>query len=226
MDNKNTPSSVGEILGEAISLYAKAPLLFILVSFFPAIFINSIGHLTLPVTESVYLEAFKATVITSVLAGFHASTFYLVWCASRQKPLLLPYVPSIVIAFGPRLFLVALLLSATALLIIPTVFGIFIAIYAGVRLCLIRPFIMIESMTPLQAARSSWHLVEGKWLQTFAIQFIVLAFSAIVFAFGALIGSLSESVWLALLLQSLIQSLLAPLAAGVDLALFDEYKSS
>ena len=123
--------------------------------------------------------------------------------------------------------MVAFILSASALLIIPTVFGVFIAIFIGVRLCLIRPLIMIENITPLQAVRGSWNLVEGKWWQTFAIQFIILAFSAIVFLFfNYFMGLYSNNDSLGILIQSLVQSLLAPLAASVDLALYDEYKTS
>jgi hypothetical protein len=226
-DHNNGPmkSSLGELLGEAIALYARAPILFILVSLLPAVLINIIGQVVIPNTDNLYLASFRATVINTIIIGFHTSTFYLVVLASRQRKLQISSSVSAVVAFGPKLFLLALITSAAALLLIPTIFGIFIAIYVGVRLSLIRPFIVLENTMPLQAVLESWKLIEGNWVRTFTVQFIVISFSVIVFvSFSILMRSIGENMWVTLLLQSLAQSLVAPLSASVEITLFDEYK--
>ncbi|HCH35343.1 MAG TPA: hypothetical protein DEU64_01630, partial [Dehalococcoidia bacterium] len=178
-EHNNGPmkSSLGELLGEAIALYARAPILFILVSLLPAVLINIIGQVVIPNTDNLYLASFRVTVINSIIIGFHTSTFYLVVLASRQRKLQISSSVSALVAFGPKLFLLALITSAAALLLIPTIFGIFIVIYVGVRLSLIRPFIVLENTTPLQAVLESWKLIEGNWVRTFTVQFIVISFS-------------------------------------------------
>lgn len=226
-DNNGAPpiSSLGELLGEAIALYARAPLVFILISLLPAMLINALGYVVMPIPENLYLAGFRATIINSIIIGFHASTFYLVVAASRERALHISSSVSALIALGPKLFLVALITSAAALLILPTIFGIVVVLYVGVRLSLVRPFIILENATPAEAITNSWKLVDGKWLRTFAVQVVVISFTAIVFVlFSIITRSLSESIWLALFLQSLAQALIAPLSASVEITLFDEYK--
>ena len=226
-EHNNGPmkSSLGELLGEAIALYARAPILFILVSLLPAVLINIIGQVVIPNTDNLYLASFRVTVINSIIIGFHTSTFYLVVLASRQRKLQISSSVSALVAFGPKLFLLALITSAAALLLIPTIFGIFIVIYVGVRRSLIRPFIVLENTMALQAVLESWKLIEGNWVRTFTVQFIVISFSVIVFVlFSILMRSIGENMWVTLLLQSLAQSLVAPLSASVEITLFNEYK--
>ena len=124
-EHNNGPmkSSLGELLGEAIALYARAPILFILVSLLPAVLINIIGQVVIPNTDNLYLASFRVTVINSIIIGFHTSTFYLVVLASRQRKLQISSSVSALVAFGPKLFLLALITSAAALLLIPTIFG-------------------------------------------------------------------------------------------------------
>src|SRR5439155_17274814 len=74
------------------------------------------------------------------------------------------------------------LASSACLFFCGTIVAFIAYLYINVRLQLVVPAVMVESLGPVQALRRSWRLVQGYWWRTFGLVILLAILSSVITA--------------------------------------------
>jgi hypothetical protein len=183
-----------------------------LISFLwqPEGFLPSVAQLLVPL-----VPLFIAQAALTVMA----------WQATQRKAVDISTAYAVALSVAPRYVLLQLVVSVVVGAAIFTVIGIPIALLLLARWAITGPSLIVEQLSVGQALQRSWRLVEGRALRTLgAVVVFLLGFflvSLIAIGIAAIFGG---SAGATIVVVSIMQSMLAPLAAIFFLLLYEDYR--
>lgn len=222
--NQSPLAPISEVLGSALVLYQRNALSFIAASTFGALAGNAVGLVFQPTDRLLMILWTQFTL--AVIIALQSPAVYLVIRASRNEQASRAAVIGALITFGPRFFTFGLIISLTIGLLSLSSFGLILAVYLAIRVTLVAPAIVLEGLSVSGGMRRSWQLVQGRWLRTFVVVFIVTVFAGMLMFAAASLPAVGDQALITLIAVSIAQGLSAPLVTLVESLMFEEYRQS
>ena len=215
-------SPIFEVPAMALVLFLREPSRLVATATAGTLTASMFGALFEP--ETVEQQLAWGVLVASVAVALLAPAAYFVMCALGRRPLTVSTGIFALLTFGPKFFAIGLLFGFATLPLVVAPFLAPIAIYVLTRLSLTGMAVLAEDNTLWGAFARSWQLVEGRWWRTFALQLMVGIFAFSLLSIANLIGHSLGSAPVTLVLTALAHGVAAPLIAGVDLVLFNDYR--
>ena len=212
---------IADVLGMALSHYARNALLFIGTATLGAFVGNLFGLLLTP--TSTIPAILWGLVAGSVIITAQVPMVYIVIHTLSGEPVSGARALSATAVYGPRFFTVGFIIGLVTFLLALSGVGLVVAFYIVVRVSLFSPVVILENRNLVDALKRSWLLVQNRWWRTFAIQALMGAFAFLLLLAALSIGARTDSLPVALVADSLAYGLAAPLLTTVEFLLFKEY---
>ena len=217
-------SPIFEVPAMAMIVYLRDPARLLATGTAGTLTASMFGALFEP--ETVEQQLAWGVLVAAATVALLSPAVYFVLRALGRRPLTLSVGIFALLSFGPKFFAIGLLFGFATMPLAVAPFLAPVVIYVLTRLSLAGMAVMLEDHSLWGALVRSWQLVGGRWWRTFALQLMmgVVAFSLL--SSANLIGSTLGSAPLTLVLTSLAHGAVAPLVAGVDVVLFNDYRSA
>ena len=177
--------------------------------------------------ETILPALFASVILQAVSIGALSAVLWRAASLHRGEAPSLTATMATVLAFGPRCFAGAMVLSLPLFVLLgsagPLALPAFaLIVFIWIRTSLYVPAIVLEDRSIAGAFARSWRLIEGRWMRTFLLQLIVaIPIFAVTLVIGLLLASSAVPMMVAM--DAVATGVFVPFVSVFGLLLFEDY---